>query len=81
MFTEKPEKSGKNRQNGNTVNYELQSDGSYKIDNYDKSEAFASFLPGIGGMDGVPLWCMYVNRAQAVVSFGISNKDNSIAEF
>lgn len=61
--------------------YELEPDGRYRIDNYDEASPFSSFLPGISGLDGVPLWCMYVNRAQAIISFGIANKDNAIAEF
>ncbi|AQT69128.1 Cellobiose phosphorylase [Anaerohalosphaera lusitana] len=64
-----------------TTSHELQADGSYRIANYDKGPAFSSFLPGIGGLRGVPLWCMYVNRGQAVVSFGVGDKDNAIAEF
>jgi len=67
--------------NSKIVRHELQGDGQYRIDNYDEGPAFSSFLPGIAGPDGVPLWCMYVNRAQAVVSFGVENKDNAIAEF
>ena len=63
------------------VTHELEADGSYRIDNYDKIPAFASFLPGIAGADGVPIWCMYVNRAQAVVSFGLGSKNQAIAEF
>ena len=61
--------------------HQLLPDGKYKIDDFDKGMAFSSFLPGIGGAEGVPLWCMYVNRGQSVVSFGVANKDNSIAEF
>jgi len=64
-----------------TANYQIGPDGMYRIDDYDEMPAFSSFLPGIGGPDGVPLWCMYVNRGQAVVSFGTANKDNAIAEF
>lgn len=64
-----------------TVTHELEADGSYRIDNYDKIPAFSSFLPGVAGADGVPLWCMYVNRAQAVVSFGLGSKNQAIAEF
>ncbi|WP_146682550.1 hypothetical protein [Limihaloglobus sulfuriphilus] len=68
--------------NSQTVpDYQLESDGSYRIDGYDRINPFSSFLPGIGGFDGVPLWCLYVNRAQAVASFGVANKDNAIAEF
>ncbi|MCE5186581.1 MAG: hypothetical protein LLF76_10695 [Planctomycetaceae bacterium] len=61
--------------------YRLNEAGQFQIDQFDKKPAFASFLPGIGGPDGVPLWCLYVNRAQAISSFGVSNKDNAIVEF
>ncbi len=64
-----------------SVTHELEADGSYRIDNFDNIPPFSSFLPGIAGPDGVPLWCMYVNRAQAVVSFGLGSKNQSIAEF
>jgi hypothetical protein len=30
---------------------------------------------------GVPLWVFYVNRGQAIASFGMENKDNPIMEF
>ncbi len=63
------------------VDYRLEDDGAYTITNYDNGPAFCSFLPGVAGLNGVPLWCFYVNRAQAVVSFGVHNKDNAIAEF
>ena len=61
--------------------YELEPDGAFRIDRYDLAPPFCSFLPGVAGADGVPLWCMYVNRAQAVVSFGVRDKDHAIAEF
>ncbi|MHC4907351.1 MAG: hypothetical protein ACYTBW_03720 [Planctomycetota bacterium] len=61
--------------------YALDEQGRFQIQRFDQQPAFSSFLPGIGGVDGVPLWCMYVNRGQSVVSFGVANKDNSIAEF
>ena len=48
---------------------------------YLKKPEFASFLPGIAGQYGIPLWCYYVNRGQGVVSFGSDNKDNAIMEF
>jgi len=54
---------------------------TYQIENYGKKSAFASFLPGISGVRGIPLWCYYVNRGQGVVSFGIENKDHAIMEF
>src|SRR5687767_801203 len=61
--------------------YRLASENEYEITDFDRAPAFCSFLPGIAGPDGVPLWCMYVNRGQAVVSFGPGGKDSAIAEF
>ena len=42
----------------------------FLIENYGKKGTFASFLPGISGEKGIPIWCYYVNRGQCVVSFG-----------
>lgn len=53
----------------------------FLIENYGKKSTFASFLPGISGEKGIPIWCYYVNRGQCVVSFGVDNKDHSIMEF
>ena len=49
--------------------------------NYMKASPFSSFLPGIAGQKGIPVWCYYVNRGQGVVSFGVKDKDHSIQEF
>ncbi|MDF1567456.1 MAG: hypothetical protein RQ801_00250 [Spirochaetaceae bacterium] len=48
---------------------------------YDRKDAFASFLPGIAGPDGTPSWCFYTNRGQGVASFGHSDKHHPILEF
>lgn len=56
-------------------------DGKFSIENYDRQKCFSSFLPGIAGKDGVPMWVFYVNRGQGIASFGIENKDKSIMEF
>ncbi len=53
----------------------------FMIEDYGKKSTFASFLPGISGMKGIPIWCFYVNRGQGVVSFGVDNKDSAIMEF
>ncbi|MCR4998527.1 MAG: hypothetical protein K6A05_01660 [Lachnospiraceae bacterium] len=53
----------------------------FTMENYGKKSTFASFLPGIAGIHGIPIWCYYVNRGQGVVSFGVENKDHSIMEF
>lgn len=53
----------------------------YTVENYGRKSVFASFLPGISGRKGIPIWCYYVNRGQAVVSFGVEDKDHAIMEF
>ena len=53
----------------------------HKIENYGKKTPFASFLPGISGVKGIPIWSFYVNRGQGIASFGVENKDHAIMEF
>ena len=59
----------------------LDKEMNYVMDEYQKKSLFASFLPGISGEHGIPLWCYYVNRGQAVSCFGVQDKDHSIMEF
>jgi hypothetical protein len=59
----------------------LNPDGEFVIENYNFSKPFANFFPGIAGKYGIPIWVFYVNRAQAIASFGIKDKDHSILEF
>ncbi|MGB4660150.1 MAG: hypothetical protein WBI07_13295 [Mobilitalea sp.] len=61
-------------------NYHLQGN-AYMIEEYDKLPAFSSFLPGVAGIKGIPLWVYYTNRGQGINSFGIHNKNNAIMEF
>ncbi|MFA5272437.1 MAG: hypothetical protein WC412_08915, partial [Candidatus Omnitrophota bacterium] len=63
------------------TDYSLQSDGSFIIKNYNTKYPFSNFLPGVAGEWGIPMWVFYVNRAQGIASFGIKDKDHSIAEF
>ncbi|MFX0126291.1 MAG: cellobiose phosphorylase, partial [Candidatus Hodarchaeota archaeon] len=51
------------------------------IENYNNAKPFASFLPGIAGTMGIPLWVFYVNRGQGIVSFGFGDKNSPIMEF
>jgi hypothetical protein len=55
--------------------------GRFSIQDYAAVRPFSSFLPGIAGPLGIPMWVFYVNRGQAIASFGIENKDNPIMEF
>ena len=61
--------------------YYLDDNRNYIIKNYQNKNTFASFLPGIAGKMGIPLWAFYVNRGQGIASFGLKNKDSSIMEF
>jgi len=63
------------------VNYFLQDDGAFVIENYNSAPVFSSFFPGIAGLKGIPMWAFYVNRGQGIASFGIKNKNYSIMEF
>ena len=53
----------------------------YVIEDYQTKPPFSSFLPGIAGPLGVPVWCYYNNRGQGVCSFGAKDKDHAIMEF
>jgi hypothetical protein len=53
----------------------------FVIDNFTRTRAFSSFLPGIAGLWGTPIWSFYVNRGQAIAGFGIQDKDHPIMEF
>lgn len=61
--------------------YQLDENGQFIINDYQNTRPFASFLPGIAGPMGIPLWAFYVNRGQAITSFGIENKDKPILEY
>ena len=61
--------------------YYLNQQGEFVIENYNFARPFANFFPGIAGKYGIPMWTFYVNRGQAISSFGIKDKDHSILEF
>ena len=53
----------------------------FVIEQYNDCVPFAGFLPGIAGTQGRPAWVFYVNRGQAIASFGVRNKDGAFLEF
>lgn len=55
--------------------------GRYIIEDYGRKSVFSSFLPGISGKLGIPVWTFYVNRGQGITSFGSGDKEHSIMEF
>src|SRR5271167_2536822 len=64
-----------------TRTYSFDDKGSFVIDDYQHAKLFADFFPGVSGLYGTPMWAFFVNRGQAVSSFGIESKDKSILEF
>jgi hypothetical protein len=56
-------------------------DGAFVIEGYDQTPPFMSFLPGLAGETGIPMWLYYANRGQGVCSFGVEDKDHAIMEF
>ena len=61
--------------------YYLNDNGEFVIENYNYSKPFSNFFPGIAGKYGIPMWTFYVNRGQAISSFGVKDKDHAILEF
>lgn len=61
--------------------YRFEADGSFTLTHYNRAAPFSSFLPGLAGAWGIPMWAFYVNRGQGLCSFGIRDKDHPIAEF
>ncbi|MDD5653842.1 MAG: cellobiose phosphorylase [Candidatus Omnitrophica bacterium] len=64
-----------------TAKYYLNAQGEFVIENYNFAKPFANFFPGIAGKYGIPMWVFYVNRGQAISSFGTRDKDHAILEF
>ncbi|MHA0858070.1 cellobiose phosphorylase [Paenibacillus sp. CMAA1364] len=54
---------------------------TFVIEQFDQAKPFSSFLPGMAGLKGIPMWTFYVNRGQGVCSFGIRDKNSAIMEF
>ena len=60
--------------------FELRGD-TFVIRDYARKAPFSSFLPGLAGVTGIPMWSFYTNRGQAMCSFGIHHKGNAMMEF
>ncbi len=60
--------------------FDLEQD-AFLIKGYNQARPFSSFLPGIAGPFGKPMWVFYTNRGQCVSSFGVSNKNGAMLEF
>ncbi len=63
------------------LQYFFDKKNQFIIEDYHKSKTFSSFLPGVAGESGIPVWTFYVNRGQGISGFGIKNKDYPMMEF
>ena len=61
--------------------YHLDGSAAFVIEDYQHAKLFSDFFPGVSGLYGIPMWAFFVNRGQAVCSFGIESKDKAILEF
>jgi hypothetical protein len=61
--------------------FQLDQLNRFIITGYAEMRPFSSFLPGIAGPMGIPLWVFYVNRGQAIAGFGVESKDFPIMEY
>lgn len=64
-----------------TDRYAARPDGRFVVRDYNRAKPFSSFLAGIAGVRGVPVWAYYVNRGQAIATFGLQDKDHAFLEF
>lgn len=62
------------------VKYYFEND-NFIIEDYLHASKFSSFLPGVAGIKGKPLWAFYNNRGQAMAGFGVTDKDTPITPF
>lgn len=53
----------------------------FVLEDFDAKPNFASFLPGVAGLYGKPVWAFYVNQGQGIASFGVVSKEFPIMEF
>jgi hypothetical protein len=60
---------------------DIDDQGRSVTQDYDTRVPFSDFLPGLAGIYGKPLYAFFVNRGQAIATFGIESKDFPIMEF
>lgn len=53
----------------------------FTLADFNAARPFSSFLPGIAGECGKPMWVFYANRGQCICSFGVRDKDGAMLEF
>ena len=58
----------------------LEADGFHQT-GFNEARPFSSFLPGIAGEYGKPMWVFYANRGQCIASFGVRDRNGAMLEF
>ena len=58
----------------------LQADG-FHLTGFNAARPFSSFLPGIAGEYGKPMWVFDANRGWCVSSFGVRDRNSAMLEF
>ena len=58
----------------------LEADG-FHLRSFNEARPFSSFLPGIAGEYGKPMWVFYANRGQCISSFGVRDRNSAMLEF
>lgn len=53
----------------------------YTQKKYQIQKPFSSFLSGVAGIKGIPMWVYYVNRGQLISGFGLHHKNGAMMEF
>jgi len=53
----------------------------FVLQDFQQKKVFSSFLPGIAGLKGIPMWVFYVNRGQGIAGFGVESKDHPLMEY
>ena len=54
---------------------------TFSLGAFNAARPFASFLPGIAGPYGKPMWVFYCNRGQCIAGFGIRDRNGAMLEF
>lgn len=62
------------------VKYYFEGD-TFVIEDYQNAKTFSSFLPGVAGEDGKPLWAFYATIGQVMAGFGVNDKNTPITPF
>lgn len=59
----------------------MESIKTFVLEDYDIKKTFSSFLPGLAGLRGIPMWVYYCNRGQCITSVGSKDKNGAIIEY